>query len=292
MLNVVTVHWQDARWIEPQLRFLRRNLRVEHRVFASLNGVDPALASSFHFAAELEGNPADRLNALAEIVREDSEPDDLLLFLDGDAFPIAPIGPELLGAYPLVAIRRDENGGDCQPHQSFCLTSVRFWNDIGGDWSRGYKWRSSTGEMVTDVGGNLLGILRERGIEWRPLLRSNRFNLDPLWFGVYGDVAYHHGAGFRTPIARRVDLLTREQRRNATAGAVIPASVPLLGRAERSARYRIAGLRRRRELTRHARASRRISEEVFRRIEHDDEFYREFLEGDPAAESTTEGRPA
>ena len=38
-----------------------------------------------------------------------------------------------------------------------------------------------------------------RGIEWRPLLRSNGTDLDPLYFGIYGDVVYHHGAGFRIP---------------------------------------------------------------------------------------------
>jgi hypothetical protein len=29
------------------------------------------------------------------------------------------------------------------------------------------------------------------------VLRSNRTNLDPVLFGVYGDTVYHHGAGFR-----------------------------------------------------------------------------------------------
>jgi hypothetical protein len=29
------------------------------------------------------------------------------------------------------------------------------------------------------------------------VLRSNRVDLDPLFFGIYGDVIYHHGAGFR-----------------------------------------------------------------------------------------------
>ena len=30
-----------------------------------------------------------------------------------------------------------------------------------------------------------------------PVLRSNRKNPDPILFAVYGDVIYHHGAGFR-----------------------------------------------------------------------------------------------
>ncbi|HWX74567.1 MAG TPA: hypothetical protein VNZ05_04625, partial [Solirubrobacteraceae bacterium] len=32
---------------------------------------------------------------------------------------------------------------------------------------------------------------------WTEVLRSNRKNLDPVFFAVYGDAVYHHGAGFR-----------------------------------------------------------------------------------------------
>jgi hypothetical protein len=276
VLHVVTVHWQDDRWIEPQQRFLRRNLPDGYRVYASLNGIDRAWDRMFSYAADLEGGHADKLNELAGIVAERAEPDDLLVFLDGDAFPIAPVGPELLGGTPLCAVRRDENLGDRQPHPSFCVTTVGFWSTVGGDWRRGYEWTSSTGDHVTDVGGNLLGILTEREIAWRPLLRTNRVDLDPLWFGIYGDVVYHHGAGFRPPLARRVDLRGRGAVRAAPERARTPSWVPGLGRLERSVRYRLAGRRHRRELARHADEGQRLSDEVFGWILEDDDFYRRF----------------
>lgn len=282
MLHVVTVHWQDDRWIEPQLRFLRRNLPADHRVYASLNGIDPSFDREFFYAADLEGGHADKLNALAAVVAEHADPDDLLMFLDGDAFPIAPIGPAVLGDTALAAVRRDENLGDRQPHPSFCLTTVGFWSEIGGDWRRGYEWTSSTGDHVTDVGGNLLGILTESAIPWRPLLRTNRLDLDPLWFAIYGDVVYHHGAGFRPPLARRVDLQGRQVVRSAPARARTPEWVPIISRAERSARYRIAQRRHRHDLAQHADHGQRLSDEVFGWILEDDEFFRRFLE--PAGE--------
>jgi hypothetical protein len=37
------------------------------------------------------------------------------------------------------------------------------------------------------------------------VLRSNRRNIDPLYFAIYGDVVYHHGAGFRTGELSPVD---------------------------------------------------------------------------------------
>jgi len=276
MLHVLTVHWQDDRWIEPQLRFLARNVD-EHRVYAALNGIDASWASRFRFAEDLPGTHPEKLNALAEIAREEAAPDDLLLFLDGDAFPIAPVTTDILGGTPLAAVRRDENLGQSQPHPCFCLTTVRFWFDVGGDWREGFTWTASNGEQLTDVGGNLLGILEARGIEWRPLLRSNRVNLDPLWFGIYGDVVYHHGAGFRPPVSFLQTRPAAELRRAAVGAARIPASIPLLGRVERSVRYRLARRRAARNIETSAREGQDLSDEVFEWIQHDDEFFRRFL---------------
>jgi hypothetical protein len=276
MIRVATVHWQDERWIAPQLRFLARNVD-EPVVYAAVNGIDDIHDRGFHFAADLEGTHPEKLNALAEIIRDESAPDDLLLFLDGDAFPIAPLDAGGLDGTPLAAVRRDENLGDRQPHPCFCLTTVGFWFDVGGDWRRGHTWRTESGDEVTDVGGNLLGILEAAGVEWRPLLRSNVTDLDPLWFGIYADLAYHHGAGFRAPLARHHDLPGRGAVREAREDALIPAGIPVLGRAERSLRYRIARRRHEHDVERQVAAGRELSGEVFEWIETDDEFYRRFM---------------
>ena len=102
-----------------------------------------------------------------------------------------------------MAVRRDENLGDPQPHPSFCATTVGFWRDIGGDW-RGGEWVNAAGMTVCDAGGKLLHTLEERGVDWMPLLRTNTLDLHPLWFAVYGHRIYHHGAGFQVTRAERV----------------------------------------------------------------------------------------
>ena len=51
--------------------------------------------------------------------------------------------------------------------------------------------------MGGDVGGNLLRRLELSETPWVQVLRSNRTDVDPLYFGIYGDVIYHHGAAFR-----------------------------------------------------------------------------------------------
>jgi hypothetical protein len=235
MFHVVTVHWRSPDWIEPQLRNLGRYLPADTRVYASLNGIDEEFRSRFAFAADLSGTHPEKLNALADIVSAQAAPDDHLVFIDGDAFPIAPVTPGLLAGTPLAAVRRDENLGDPQPHPCFCVTTVGFWNEIGGDWRAGYTWTNQLGYRTSDTGGNLLGILREREIAWQPLLRTNGVDVHPIWFGIYGNVAYHHGAGFRGRVARST-LDLRHAR--------VPASIPLLRRLDRQMAMRAAMKRR------------------------------------------------
>jgi hypothetical protein len=208
MIHVLTVHWRNEDWIEPQLNHLSRHIDRPYRVYAFLNGIDPAAYKDkfFYICTEDIKSHAIKLNLLADIACLAAEgPDDWLIFLDSDAFPIADVvgyAEDRLHKYPLIAVRRDENLGDPQPHPCFCITTVGFWKKIGGDWKRGYQWKNAAGNLVTDVGGNLLGKLREKNIGWLPMLRSNQINLHPVFFGIYDNLVYHHGAGSRKPVIR------------------------------------------------------------------------------------------
>jgi hypothetical protein len=270
VIHVATVHWRSARWIDVQRAYLERNLNEPFRVYGALEEIDDAYRGRFDRAVDTIGEHAGKLNLLAEVIAEEADRDDLLVFLDGDAFPVAdplPVAREGLARSALVAIRRDENLGDRQPHPSFCVTTVGTWQDLHGDWSAGYPWEAG-GTMMSDVGGNLLHALESRGLAWTPLLRSNRVDLHPVWFGVYGGVVYHHGAGFR-PAVSRVDLATRP----AAGWTARAARTPVLGAAARRwQRVREARWWRRR--TAEAAA---LSEQVYDELARDPEFYRRFL---------------
>jgi hypothetical protein len=205
VLHVATVHWHNEQWIDVQLRYLRRHITEPMRVWACLEGVGPEHDAKFDVVVPAVGPHAGKLNLLATDILAVADDDDLVMFLDGDAFPIAdpmPTVRALLDDHALVAIRRTENARDPQPHPSFCVTRVGTWRDLPGDWSLGYPWMGPAGKLVSDPGGNLLHLLELRGLPWAPLERTNTFDLHPLWFGVYGDVVYHHGAGFRPAFSR------------------------------------------------------------------------------------------
>jgi hypothetical protein len=297
MIHVVTVHWQSAKWIDPQLRYLEANIDEPFRVYAALEGIAPEQWERFHYAADLQGTHPQKLNALAAVVLERAAPDDLLVFLDGDALPVRPIATWMSRALdhrPLVAVRRDENLGDRQPHPCFAFTTCGFWREIRGDWGKGGTWTNSLGDTVTDVGGNLLHLLEDRAVDWLPLLRTNTVDRHPLWFAVYDHRIYHHGAGFRArqsrvgvhsageapapkPTSPTLEgLAAKVVRRPSLVTSLRPHHVSALPEA---ARMSVVKQRRRRSLKR---LQQRFEGEdpyeqaLFERLSSDPDFYREF----------------
>lgn len=272
LIYFLTVHFGSDRWIDIQLRNIARHTKSPFEVWGCLNDVPGSHESKFARTFDLTGSHGEKLNELAGIVGEVCRPDDHLAFIDGDAFPIADWDERvlrMLETEPLVAVRRDENFGDRQPHPCFAMTTAAFWRDIEGDWS--FRGPSSFSEHSTalrgDVGSRVLERLEERGLSWHPLLRSNRTDLHPLLFGVYGDLVYHHGAGFR----RTMTSVDR-----ARIGLYKPPPKSRLGAAlDRSVVHQAI---RRHRSERTMRRNHEMSERVFEAIRQDDGYIaRSFL---------------
>jgi hypothetical protein len=208
MIHIITVHYKSDFWIDIQFKYLNHFIKEPFRVYASLTGIDSKHYDKFfYYNTEPIASHGIKLNFLAEIAYFNSEDpeNDILIFLDGDAFPIDFVHDRLkdkLKKHPLIAIRGGDITEDIQPHPCFCITTLKFWKDIKGDWKPGYKWKSRYNKMITDTGGNLLQILQHKNINWLRLNRSNKINLHPYLFGVYENMIYHHGAGFRSPMLR------------------------------------------------------------------------------------------
>jgi hypothetical protein len=208
MIHVLTVHWRFDFWVDVQLAHLRRYLRDPFRTYAFCDGTKRDHSAQFDYCAPQKGvvDHATKLNALAAVACERADDADVLVFCDSDAFPVRDITQYVrdgLARWPLVAVQRLENAGDMQPHPCFALTTAGFWRKIGGDWRSGPTWTNAFGQVVTDVGANLLRALARDKVEWGKMLRSNRSELHPLLFSLYDGVVYHHGAGSRPTIGGR-----------------------------------------------------------------------------------------
>jgi hypothetical protein len=268
VLYIATVHFKSPKWIDIQSQFLHRHITEPFRTFAVLNEIPPSWNARFDTVIPAKGRHEAKLNLLAAEMSEVARPDDILLFVDGDAFPVADPMPTVykaLAESSLVAVRRNENWGDCQPHPSFCAIRVSEWQRLHGDWSPGRTWLSDTGHTVTDPGANLLAALERTGSTWTPLTRSNTWNPHPLWFGIYGDIVYHHGAGFRAPRARADRGSTEIFHRG--------EGVPVVAGAARL----VNQLLKRRAVRRVIRESSKLSADWFARIRSDPEFFRPLI---------------
>ena len=112
MIHIATVHWAYDHWIDVQLAYFDRNIDEPYRVYAWLDDAMMDHASKFFYATDVQMKEHERkLTLLGDLMAHAAEPDDMLVFIDGDAFPIAPMVPflrEKLDEYPLVAVRRDD----------------------------------------------------------------------------------------------------------------------------------------------------------------------------------------
>jgi hypothetical protein len=280
MLHIATVHWKDDRWIDIQLKYLRLHISREFKVYAFLHQLSEIHRPKYFYSStEPVRSHAVKLNLLADMAAFNAaSPDDWLMFIDGDAFPIGDVVPFACAMFkhnPLIAIQRRENNGDVQPHPSFCLTTVGFWKSIGGDWKEGHQWRSAQGKLVTDIGGNLLGILEQRHIEWHPMLRSNQRNLHPLLFGLYDDVIYHHGSGFGIGSTRARWRELKENRKHRSS-RMIDGMFNLLPTGGTLGNLRMTISPKERALRNMKARDERLSHEVFESIQRDVLFYRTF----------------
>lgn len=206
MIHIATVHWETDKWVDIQLKYINQNINQPFRVYAFLSGYAAEHKSKFFYSCdEPIKEHAIKLNLLAKTIELCAESDsDPLIFIDGDAFPVNPMDDfikKTLNENLISAIQRLENVGDIQPHPSFCITTVGFWKKINGDWKEGYEWITEQGTPRTDVGGNLLKILLDNSMNWKPLLRTGQITNHPVMFGIYENLIYHHGAGFRAPMS-------------------------------------------------------------------------------------------
>ncbi len=216
---VATVHWESGAWIKTQVSQLAKHLPTKPLIYAYLNRFETKEYEKYfdYFSTEDIKTHNYKLNALADKIITTATDNDIITFIDGDAFPVDDLSYYiniLSKKTPLIAVQRLENLGDIQPHPCFCMTTVGFWKSINANWNPGYKWRNSEGKLVTDVGATVLKRLKMSKTDWLKLNRTNKVDLHPLWYGIYDDRIYHHGAGFRNAVSRVDHILLKKRRKH------------------------------------------------------------------------------
>lgn len=220
MIYFLTVHWRTTRWLGSQHRYIKKNTPEKHKIYVAVPKQFTMSKYGFKYDYILhtdENKHGSKLDQLASIVGESADDEDIIVFIDGDAFPVKrhiPTMRVLLRKYPLVAIQRLEDAGSVHPHPSYCVTTVGFWKKIEGTWAVQNTYRAHGRIHLKDTGGKLWRILHRGQHPWKPLHRTNKRDYHPLFYGLYHNLIYHHGGGFFGRIPRtRLDNASSKVKR-------------------------------------------------------------------------------
>ena len=211
MIRIVTIHHESDRFLALQKKYLEKYTTQAFQVFGGYCGFTPPDLGEKFTMLNLNGQThqhAFRLNSLATTACSNADSDDILIFMDSDTLPVnvnwMTTVKSGLATNPITAIQRVENSAaprgcisELHPHPCFFATTVGFWTAnhlaFGISVTAGYE----IGEW-----------LKRTNQEFVPILRSNAVDIHPLYFGVYGNILYHHGAGNRLPFDG-VDICSR-----------------------------------------------------------------------------------
>ena len=207
MIYIVTNHHGHDRFIHLQSKYLKRYSQSDYKVYCGISKMSHIHAEeknvkSYDFintdCPSLKNQHHLKMNFMSDLIEEKEliGDDDLLVFLDGDAFPISYWEGEVYTALKtnkVVSVYRTENIEPTipdehkpYPHLLFVAVKAKFW------FENQLKWEKSQAEGP--IGPPLKMWLEEKKYSTYPLLRSNKVDVHPLFFGVYGDLVYHHGS--------------------------------------------------------------------------------------------------
>jgi len=210
MIYYITIHHNTDKFINLQASYIKKytpSTVSDYKVYCGFSGISKCTGSEENFIKHSFVNLTNvnrqhwfRMNYLFDKIKEEEtfDDEDLLVFMDGDAFPIDYWESKIrksLETHKAVAVERREDIEPLldekwkpYPHPLFFATKAKFWLE------NNLKWGLNESIGAQTAGNLLKKWFQEHDYSYAPLLRSNVMNIHPLFFGVYGDIVYHHGS--------------------------------------------------------------------------------------------------
>jgi hypothetical protein len=140
-----------------------------------------------------------------KVTKDIAQPNDIVAFLDGDAFPICAGWVDKLkkymSEYNMACIYRYEDRG---------------YQDVDGYWPAPHLSFSAFNKRIKDIydlrweltgdhfAHTIVDKIRNNGLKVKELKRTNVYNAHNVMFGVYDDMIYHNGSGTRGLLGRPI----------------------------------------------------------------------------------------
>ena len=139
-----------------------------------------------------------KLNNLTNIVvnDDDTNDDDILIWLDCDAFPVADVNDFIeskLQEFEFFAIYRKEMNNSVIPHPSFAGCKVKLWKNLIYHGKEFHTHHLEKKHTIQEA--RCMLFLQKNNIEWYKLNLSHSLTPHTYYFAIYDSLIYHHGAG-------------------------------------------------------------------------------------------------
>lgn len=213
MIHYITVHFRGDQWVDTQLKHIEK-FTSDYKVwcFFSEHMDTSPHKHKYHFLENHDNikgvsgsyDHATKLDDLFKVVAEDenTKDDDVVIFIDSDAFPIGNINDYIeskLKGYDLAGVSRPENDdGHFCIHPCFAFSTVAFWKQNKLTW-HGLNMQAPIHNFLDDTGGLLYQDISKKNIKCFKIFKSKKSSIDthPIFFSSYDNIIYHHGAGSR-----------------------------------------------------------------------------------------------
>ena len=210
MLHIVTINWTTDKWIDIQADSFKEFIKIPYKVYTKLGNMGDDMfkkhSHKFYYCAPGKENEKSHVTIGTKLsldeIKKDLNPDDIILFIDSDAFLInnLDILIKKLEEYPFVSCQEPQHEIDPTrkiPHPMFLMFKAKTLNE------KLYYYLTTIINMGTGTWWDgLIQWMKDNKYEYYPVERSNKINLHPLYFGLYEDIIYHHWAGSRKMITR------------------------------------------------------------------------------------------
>ena len=182
-IHIITIHYKSTNWLDLQLKKINKHFE-NFKIYTIYNKMDMSNhENQFNYCkwgrvrnkgVNFDGIPLrswnhwTKLDNLTNMVvnDDDTNDDDILIWLDCDAFPVADVNDFIdskLKEFEFFAINRKEMNNSVIPHPSFAGCKVKLWKKFNLSWE-GIP-HAPLGEETHDTGGKMYAILQKNNIE-------------------------------------------------------------------------------------------------------------------------------
>jgi len=228
MIHILTLHFTTPAWLEIQKRHILKYTNQDWTPYKLWLGKynleipeDFELPDNWEIIDLDESYPEECGNEhylqmewmYENCLKDNMEDDDIMVFLDSDAFPCShDWAPNLKDALigndeseakaEAIVTYMHENRGIAQLDQYYPYPDLCFFATTKrGRRENNLEW-GLFDPLHQNPGFGMLDRMREAQLKIGSITRSNTFNAHNVMFGVYGNIIYHHGCGSRAIIGR------------------------------------------------------------------------------------------